>query len=101
MNYNFHVDDKVASWKDIEALYRKDSENAIRCSPKLTSKHMCPNGFLKMKVKLATQVLYHSVAAALTMAVSGGLLSAAGTAEMVSKFDEIFDCLNSSTSQRS
>ena len=84
VNFNFHVDDKVASWKDIAALYRI---------------HMCPNGFLKMKVKLATQVLSHSVAAALNMAVSGGLLSAsaAGTAEMVSKFDEIFDCLNSST----
>ena len=99
INYNFHVDDKVASWKDIEALYRIDSKNAIRCCPKLTSKHMCPNGFLKMKVKLATQVLSHSVAAGLNMAVSGGLLSAsaAGTAEMVSKFDEIFYCLNSST----
>ena len=60
---------------------------------------MCPNGFLKMKVKLATHILSHSVAAALNMAVSGGLLSAsaAGTAEMVSKFDEILDCLNSST----
>ena len=99
ISYNFHVEDKVASWKDIEALYKIDSNNAIRCCPKLTSKHMYPNSFLKMKMKLATQVLSHSVAAALMMAVSGGLLpaSAAGTAEMVSKFDEIFYCLNSST----
>ena len=37
---------------------------------------MSPNGFLKMKVKLATQVLSHSVAAALMMAISGGLLPA-------------------------
>ncbi|CAB4016533.1 Hypothetical predicted protein, partial [Paramuricea clavata] len=52
-----------------------------------------------MKVKLATQVLSHSVEAALMMAISGGLLpaSASGTAELVSHFDDIFDCLNSST----
>ena len=38
-----------------------------------------------MKVKLATQVMSHTVSAAMLMAVSGGLLtpSAAGTAELV------------------
>ncbi|CAB3977246.1 THAP domain-containing 9 [Paramuricea clavata] len=98
-NYNFHFDNKVASWNDVEALYKIDIQNSIRCCPKLTNKHMHPNGFLKMKVKLATQVLSHSVAAALMMAISGGLLptSASGTAELVSHFDDIFDCLNSST----
>jgi hypothetical protein len=99
MNYNFHFDDKVACWNDLVALYKIDSNNSIRSCPKLTHRHMSPNGFLKMKVKLATQVLSHSVAAAMMMAISGGLLpaSATGTAEMVSQFDEIFDCLNSST----
>ena len=99
INYNFHFDNKVASWNDIEALYKIDSKNSIRCCPKLTNKHMHPNGFLKMKVKLATYVLSHSVAAALMMAISGGLLptSASGTSELVSHFDYIFYCLNSST----
>jgi hypothetical protein len=52
-----------------------------------------------MKVKLVTQVLSHTVSAAMLMAVSSNLLppSAAGTAEFVAKFDEIFDCLNSSS----
>jgi hypothetical protein len=52
-----------------------------------------------MKVKLATQVLSHTVSAAMLMAVSGGLLppSAAGTAELVANFDNIFDSLNSTS----
>jgi hypothetical protein len=52
-----------------------------------------------MKVKLVTQVLSHTVSAAMLMAVSSNLLppSAAGTAEFVAKFDEIFDFPNSSS----
>jgi hypothetical protein len=89
----------VASWKDIVALYEIDSKNSIRCCPKLTTQHLHPNGFTKMKVKLATQVLSHTVSATILMAVSGGLLpaSSTGTAELHSLFDETFDCLNSST----
>jgi hypothetical protein len=88
-----------ASWKDIVALYEIDSKNSIRCCPKLTTQHLHPNGFTKMKVKLATQVLSHTVSATILMAVSGGLLpaSSTGTAELHSLFDETFDCLNSST----
>lgn len=99
MNYEFHFDGKVARWKDIESLYQMDSKNSIRCCPKLTNNHVHPNGFSKMKVKLATQVLSHTVSAAMLMAVSGGLLpaSASGTAELLAQFDQIFDCLNSSS----
>ena len=52
-----------------------------------------------MKVKLATQVLSHTVAATICMYVSVGALppSAMGTAEFIEKFDSIFDCVNSST----
>ena len=51
-----------------------------------------------MKVKYATQVLSHTVAAAICTYVSLGSLpsSAMGTAELLSRFDFIFDCLNSS-----
>ena len=59
MNYNFQFDEKVACWNDLTALYKIDSKNAIRSCPKLTSRHMSPNGFMKIKVKLATQVLSH------------------------------------------
>jgi hypothetical protein len=99
LKYDFHFNGKVASWKDIVALYEIDSKNSIRCCPKLTIQHLHPNGFTKMKVKLATQVLSHTVSATILMAVSGGLLpaSSTGTAELLSLFDETFDCLNSST----
>lgn len=45
-----------------------------------------PNGFQKMKVKFGTQVLNHSVSAAMLIAVDGGLLpwSAVGTTELIS-----------------
>lgn len=99
IKYDFHVDGKVASWKDIEALYNIDSKNSIRCCPKLTTNHLYPNNFQKMKVKLATQVLSHTVSSAMLMATSGGLLppSAVGTAELIAQFDKIFDCLNSTS----
>ena len=52
-----------------------------------------------MRVKYATQVLSHTVAAAICTYVSLGSLpsSAMGTAELLSRFDSIFYCLNSST----
>ena len=54
-----------------------------------------------MKVKLATQILSHIVASAISMAVSGCLLppSAVGTAELIDQLDKTFDCLNSSSFQ--
>ena len=52
-----------------------------------------------MKVKLATQVLSHTVSAAMLMSISLGTLppSTAGTAEIISTFAQHFDCLNNSS----
>ena len=52
-----------------------------------------------MEVKYATQILSHSVSATILTYSSLGALpsTATGTAELVSNFDKIFDCLNSST----
>ena len=99
MKYDYHFENKVASWRDITAIYEFDSKNSIRCCPKLTNTHISPHGFQRMKVKLATQVMSHTLSAAMLMAVSGGLLppSAAGTAELVANFDKIFDSLNSTS----
>ena len=98
-NYEFHFDGKIASWKDIEAVYANDSKLPIRLCPKLTKKHMHPNRFQKMKVKYATQVLSHTVSAAISTYVSVGKLpsAACGTAELLMKLDQTFDCLNSSS----
>lgn len=93
MKYIFKFDKYQAQWKDIEAFYNKDKELHIRAAPKLTDKHIHPNNFEKMKVKYATQILSHTVAASLCTYVSVGALSplAMGTAEFLSKFDSLFD----------
>ena len=98
INYNFQFGQHVASWQDIENFYVKDKMLSIRNAPKLTDKHIHPTNFQKMKVKYATQIFSHTVAAAICTYVSlGGLSScASGTAEFLLKFDSLFDCVNSS-----
>ena len=95
MKYNFHFNGKIASWDDI----KRDQQQSLRCCLKLTKKHINPNGFEKMRVKYATQVLSQTVASTLLTYVSLGAISpnASGTADLISKFDDLFDCLNSSS----
>ena len=83
------------------ALYNIDCKNSIRWCPKLTNAHLHPKNFQKMKVKLATQILSHTLASAIFMAVSGCLLppSAVGTAELIDQLHKTFDCLSSSSFQ--
>ena len=97
MKYTFKFGSLVASWKDIEAFYNKDKQLTIRSAHKLTDKPIQPNNFNKMKVKYATQVLSHTVAASLCTYISLGVLppSAMGTAELILKFDNLFDSVNS------
>jgi hypothetical protein len=97
--YCFRFGQYVATWKDIEDFYMKDSALPIRYAWKLTEKHIHRTNFNKLRVKLATQVLSHTVAASICMYVSlGGLPSIAmGTAEFLLKFDSVFDCVNCST----
>ena len=99
MNYDFQIREKIYLQKDIETVYQQDSKQSIRCCPKLTKKHINLNGFQKMKVKYATQVLSKTMASSIMTYVSLGLLPAvaAGTAELLSKLDNIFYCLNSSS----
>ena len=74
-------------------FYNKDKLLPIRAAPKLTEK--------LMKVKYATQVFSHTVAAGIcTYSCVGSLTpSGPGTAELLSRFDSLFDCINSSTLQ--
>ena len=100
IDYNFYFGEgKIASWSDIETMFKKHSKQSICLRPKLTTKHLHPNGFQKMKVKLATQVLSHTVPAVVSTYLSLGQLpsSACGKAELISKLDKTFDCLSSSS----
>lgn len=67
MKYTFTFGHYTAKWQDIVAFYNKDKEMPIRAAPKLTDKHIHPNNFQKMKVKYATQILSHTVAASICM----------------------------------
>ena len=99
LKHDFHFDGKVASWDDIKTVYHRDKQQSLRCCPNLTQKHISPNGFTKMKVKYATQVMSHTVGSTLCMYIALGALppSAVGTAELIANMDNIFDCLNSSS----
>jgi hypothetical protein len=44
---------KVASWRDVKALYDIDSKNSIRFCPKLAYQYIFLNGSQKMMVKYA------------------------------------------------
>ena len=99
LKYHFHFGGKVAKWNDIVTIFEKDRTLSIRCCPKLTKKHINLNGFTKMKVKYATQVLSHSVSATILLHVSLGALpsTATGSAEFIAVMDKLFDSLNSSS----
>ena len=99
LKYSFVFNDEVATWKDIEDFYQQDTALEIRSAPKLTEKHIHPNNFSKMKVKYASQVLSHTVAASICTYVRlrGLPETAMHTANVLLMFDSLFDCFNSSS----
>jgi len=99
MNHEVHFDNKIADWKYIESIYHSEKDNINKLAPKLTKSHIYSLRTEKMKVKLATQVLSHSVSATINFSVTSGNLShnALGTAEYILNFDQLFDTFNSST----
>lgn len=97
----FHFNGKKTSWSFIEQFFKLDSKHFYRCAPKLTNSHIYPSNFEKMKVKLAVQVLSHTVASGLNVYMSLGALPGdeIGTIEVVDKFNKLFDLLNSSATE--
>ena len=65
IKYTFKFRQYTATWQDILNFYNKDKELQIIAAPKLTDKHIWPNNFAKLKVKYATQILSHTVAASI------------------------------------
>ena len=90
----------TASWDDIKKLFELEKQKLVRLAPKISEKHVEPPPIWgKMKVKLATQVLSHSVSAAIKTyeACNDFDPSSLGTAEFCSMMNGIFDVLNSNT----
>lgn len=51
------------TWRHLEDFFNQDKRSVIRMAPKLTERHIHLPPFTNMRVKLATQVFSHSVAA--------------------------------------
>ncbi|KAF0298256.1 hypothetical protein FJT64_004373 [Amphibalanus amphitrite] len=64
LRYDVTVDGHVVSWNHLMALYHWDRCRKLQAAPKLKMLHFRPTPFKKMSVKLATQVMSRSVAAA-------------------------------------
>jgi hypothetical protein len=81
-------------------LYDIDAKNKVRMAPKLTKKHITLPPFASLKVKFATQVLSHTVAAGIFSMVRFGHArndpeGAEETAMFIEKMDQLFNAFNS------
>ena len=97
--HGFSVGGVHVLWKYIEQFYQADSKLPIRMAPELTSRHIDLPPFAPLRVKLATEVLSHSVAAGISTLCSLKALpqEAQHTAEFVERMDQLFNVFNSST----
>ena len=105
INHDIQVGGIVVSWGPFRYLHEIQQQHPkeFRMAPKLTSKHIQPNKFEKMRVFLATRVFSNTVAAALQTLAS--YVEDEGTAEglrnaavLALKMNRIFDIFNSSSS---
>lgn len=75
----------------------------MRAVPKLNNAHIFPNKFHKLSMKLAKQVLNATVSASLNLYIRFVILpaAAAATSEVVTRSDNLFSLMNSSTTKHS
>ncbi len=92
---NMYVDKKIR-WLHVLNFFNKDRRLTTRMAPKLTTLHVFVKDYSKMKVKLATQVLSHSVYAGMMAMISSNIIKpdAITTANFVKNIDTLFDLLN-------
>ena len=98
MKYSVWWNDKQALWKHIDTFFNIDSQQKFRLTRKLTMTHIHPHRLSRMKVKYAAQVFNSSVAAGISVHCQHKSLptEAMATAELLSKFNNLFDAVNSS-----
>lgn len=85
----------IVDWAHVAKLYYADISSTTARATKLTERHIRPNGFLKMCVKLATQVFSHTVSTAMKTAVETGQLptTALATATFLGKKTSYLECI--------
>ena len=96
-NNGFEVSGKDVGWTCIQEFYDKDSSKQTRLAPKLRQKHLDLPPFSRLRVRLATQVLSHSVATGMKVMAEWGILSkdVIPTADFLENFDMLFNIFNS------
>lgn len=104
MKYDFVIkkrignkwEEKKIRWLHILNFFNKDRRLTTRMAPKLTTMHVFLKDYSKMKVKLATQLLSHSVYAGMSSMISSKILKvdARPTALFVKNIDDLFDLVN-------
>lgn len=99
IKYDFLIDNHKISWSFIKSFYEHDKKYAVRAAPKLTTSHISPSSFEKMKAKYALQVFSATVSSGMNVYIRFGQLPPESyhTSEFVSKMDKLFDMLNSSS----
>jgi len=65
LRYDIIIGNDVVSFDHISALFDLEEASVLQFVPKLTRSHIELNAFKRTNVKLATQVLSHSVASAI------------------------------------
>ncbi|CAI6366619.1 unnamed protein product [Macrosiphum euphorbiae] len=101
--HNFEINNDLIDIKHLDEFYGFDSNCNLRTAPKLTYSHVHPGPFEKMKVRLATQVFSHSVAAGMSTALNIGILpnNSIPTINFINDMDKLFDIFNSSDTPNS
>ena len=101
--HGFLVDGRPVEWKFVREFHAADSSKPTRMAPKLTRRHLDLPPFSTLRVKLAAQVLSHSVATGMNVMAQWGLISedAGHTADFLEAFDQLFNAFNSSSPKSS
>jgi len=88
----------VARWDYVKKFYDLDSQQQLRLAPKLKLSHVLMNGFKKMNVRLAAQILSHSVAVGISFHMNNSKdvfsSDAAATVDFILRMDKLFDSCN-------
>ena len=95
MKHRFEVNGQIVDSKYIADFFERDSKQLVKLAPRLTPKHYT-SAFCCNRVRLAAQVLSHSVVAGIYthVALNAMLETATYTAEFLEKLDGLFDCFN-------
>ena len=94
---NYIIDNVEVSWAPLIELRELERTKVCKAAPKLTDRHLNPNNFEKMNVRLAAQIFSNSVYAALMAGATCGALkhsATIATSNFLKRINDIFDCLN-------